>query len=73
MTVQNFSTDPLTMVFEPSAEEVELAPHAMIRVTWPGEQGAEIAWRPDLIQIGSPPGGGLRAWDSDGDEIPGLP
>jgi hypothetical protein len=62
---------PLTVVFEPVAEEFTIPPGDHILVEWDAAEGpAEICPESDHLMIGSPMKGTMRAWRSDGTEIP---
>ncbi|MEV6956905.1 hypothetical protein [Streptomyces sp. NPDC051183] len=63
-------TEPITVVFEPVAEEFTIAAGDHIIVEWTGGGMGEISLEPDYLTIGSPMGGDMRAWDSEGVEIP---
>ncbi|MFK0259556.1 hypothetical protein [Streptomyces sp. NPDC090445] len=64
------STESLTVLFEPVAEEVEVMAGDYIVVEWTGDGLGEICPESDYLMIGSPMGGSMRAWKSDRTEIP---
>ncbi|KPH99355.1 hypothetical protein OV450_5293 [Actinobacteria bacterium OV450] len=64
------ATESLTVLFEPVAEEVEIAAGDHIVVEWTGDGLGEICLESDYLMIGSPMGGNMRAWNSDRTEIP---
>jgi hypothetical protein len=59
----------LTVVFEPVAEEIIISPGDYVVVEWTGDGMGEIWPRADYLHVGSPMGGDMRAWGSDGTEI----
>ncbi len=61
--------EPITVVFEPVAEEFTIPAGDHIIVEWTGDGLGEISLEPDFMTIGSPMGGDMRAWDSNGVEI----
>ncbi|MFC8373043.1 hypothetical protein ACFUIT_34640 [Streptomyces sp. NPDC057239] len=61
--------DPLTVLFEPVAEEIEIFPGDYIVVEWVGSGFGEICPENGYLMVGSPMGGDMRAWRSDGREI----
>ncbi|WP_239084369.1 hypothetical protein [Streptomyces sp. SID10692] len=60
----------MTVVFEPTAEEVSLRPGETLTVEWSAEKsdGMVSLERGDLV-VSAPSGGYTRVWASDGTEI----
>ncbi|MYW78626.1 hypothetical protein F610DRAFT_05303 [Streptomyces sp. LaPpAH-199] len=60
----------MTVVFEPTAEEVSLRPGETLTVEWFAEKsdGMVSLERGDLV-VSAPSGGYTRVWASDGTEI----
>ncbi|MFK3983493.1 hypothetical protein ACI2K4_24295 [Micromonospora sp. NPDC050397] len=63
------SEKSLTVMFEPTAEEIVIPPGGHIVVEFIGGGMGEVCPEPEYLMIGSPMGGDMRAWHSDGTEI----
>ena len=71
-SVSSRNAEELIVVFEPSAHEVTISGGDYLTVEWTGEAPGEIEWTPEYLSIGSPAGGNMYAWTSDGNEIEGI-
>ncbi|MFC1440375.1 hypothetical protein ABUW04_19150 [Streptacidiphilus sp. N1-10] len=71
-TIENNRTEPMEIIFEPSAVEITLEVNKGVLIEWEGDEIGEIVLTQDYVVVGSPAGGGMRAWDDDGDEILGV-
>jgi hypothetical protein len=65
--------DPLTVQFEPSGMEYELAPGEHMDVEWPpvapGEIAGDVDYGAEMVTISARGTGFARAWNTEGVEV----
>ncbi|MER6523087.1 hypothetical protein ACFWHQ_32520 [Streptomyces sp. NPDC060334] len=73
ITLRNSGDQPLNVMFEPAAMEVDIPPHDYIVVEWPAHDDENHLGSIDCTAAGivlSPPWAEpLGAWDSQGNEL----
>ncbi len=64
-------SEPAALAFEPTGMQYDLVPGDRITMTITGapDGEVEIHHSPGTLQVWEPPGGRLRAWDKDGNEL----